>query len=141
MKTTDARATTLWMMTAAMALTLTACGRNDSGLYEVKGRLTHQGEPIHSMLIYFVPEDTANHPESYAITDEQGRFEMKVVSTPGVAPGKHTVYVQDPKAVQGGKTSTASSYQAVLKKYGSEETSPLTMEVDQDLPDLELKLD
>ncbi len=124
-----------------LAVTLTACGGDDSGLYQVKGQLTHNGEPIPEMNIVFVPEDTMANPESYATTDDQGRFEMKVVSVPGVAPGKHTVFVQDPAAVQGGTTSTAKSYQAVLKKYGSEETSPYEITVEENLTDLELKLD
>ncbi|WDI42145.1 carboxypeptidase-like regulatory domain-containing protein [Bremerella sp. P1] len=124
-----------------MAFAFTACGGNSSGLYEVKGRLTHDGQPIPEMMIYFIPEDTGNNPESYATTDAEGRFEMKVVNTPGVAPGKHTVYVQDPAAVQGGQTSTDAGYLAVLEKYGAEETSPYTITVEEDLPDLELKLD
>lgn len=129
------------LLIVPIAFALTGCGGNDSGLYEVKGRLTHQGEPIGGMKIYFVPEDTGQHPESYATTDDEGRFEMKVVNTPGVAPGKHTVYVQDPAAVQGGQTSTEKSYLAVLKKYGSEDKSPFTITVEEDMRDLELKLD
>ncbi|PQO33353.1 hypothetical protein C5Y96_10905 [Blastopirellula marina] len=132
--------TFLWLL-VPLSLAFTGCGGNDSGLYQVKGRLTHQGEPIAGMMIFFVPENTGEHPESYATTDDEGHFEMKVVSTPGVAPGKHTVYVQDPAAVQGGKTSTAKSYLAVLKKYGSEKKSTFTITVEEDMPDLELKLD
>lgn len=129
------------LLIVPLAIAFTGCGGNDSGLYQVQGRLTHQGEPIPEMKIYFVPEDTGQHPESYATTDDDGRFEMKVVSVPGVAPGKHTVYVQDPAAVQGGQTSTAKSYLAVLKKYGNEDKSPYTITVEEDLWDLELKLD
>lgn len=138
---TYAHSLTLLLITVPLAFAFTACGGNDSGLYQVKGRLTHDDEPIPDMKIYFIPEDTGIHPESYATTDDEGRFEMKVVSTPGVAPGKHTVYVQDPLAVQGGKTSTDRAYQAVLKKYGDEESSPFTITVEEDMPDLELKLD
>ncbi len=138
---TNAHSFLLLLAIVPMALAFTACGGNDSGLYQVKGQLTHEGEPIPGMKVYFIPEDTANHPESYATTDEEGRFEMKVVNTPGVAPGVHTVYVQDPAAVQGGKTSTKPAYLAVLKKYGKEKTSPFTITVEEDMTDLELKLD
>lgn len=141
MKPTYAHPLGLLLLVVPMAMLLTGCGGNDSGLYRVEGRLTHDGEPIPEMNIIFVPEDTGIHPESYATTDAQGQFEMKVVSTPGVAPGKHTVYVQDPAAVQGGRTSTEPGYLAVLKKYGSEESSPYEITVEEDLYDLELKLD
>ncbi|MFN3151355.1 hypothetical protein [Bremerella sp.] len=138
---TNAHSLKLLLVVLPMAFALTACSGNGSGLYEVKGQLTHNGEPIPEMNIIFVPEDTGKHPESYATTDAEGRFEMKVVNTPGVAPGKHTVFVQDPAAVQGGTTSTAKSYQAVLKKYGNEESSPFTITVEENMPDLQLKLD
>lgn len=137
----NAQSLKLLLVIVPMAFAFTACTGNSSGLYEVKGQLTHNGEPIPEINIIFVPEDTSKHPESYATTDAEGRFEMKVVNTPGVAPGKHTVFVQDPAAVQGGTTSSASAYQAVLKKYGDEESSPFTITVEENMSDLELKLD
>lgn len=141
MKSTCARSFILMLLVLPLIFAVSGCGGDDSGLYQVKGRLTHQGEPIAKMKIFFVPEDTGKNPESYATTDAEGRFEMKVVNTPGVAPGKHTVYVQDPLAVQGGKSSTDKAYLAVLKKYGSEESSPMTITVEEDMRDFELKLD
>lgn len=141
MKSTCARSFLLMFLVLPLTFTVSGCGGNDSGLYQVQGRLTHQGEPVADMKIFFLPEDTGKYPESYATTDAEGRFEMKVVSTPGVAPGKHTVYVQDPLAVQGGKSSTEKAYLAVLQKYGSEESSPMTVTVEEDMWDYELKLD
>lgn len=141
MKSICARLLMGMVVVLPLTLAVSGCGGDDSGLYQVQGQLTHQGEPIPDMKIFFVPEDTGKNPESYATTDAEGRFEMKVVKTPGVAPGKHTIYVQDPLAVQGGKSSTEKAYLAVLRKYGSEESSPMTITVEEDLWDYELKLD
>lgn len=124
-----------------LSLVATGCGQEGPRMYDVRGQLTHQGQPIPQMTVIFRPENLGKHPESSATTDAEGRFVMRVGSTEGVAPGKHTVFVQDPAALHGAQTSDDPAYQAVLQKYGSPKTSPYTITVEDDLGDLELKLD
>ncbi|QEG42686.1 hypothetical protein [Roseimaritima ulvae] len=118
---------------------LVGCG-NDSGLYEVEGTVTHNGQPVPKLLVVFRPDDLTTGAESMGETDEQGNFVMKVGRTEGVFPGPHTVYVDDPAALQGGSSSDDPGYQEVVKKY-SADASDYRITIDGDTYDLELKLD
>lgn len=129
------------VVVGALVLMSTGCGQGDPDLYKVSGTLTHNGQPIPSMEVAFLPEDTSTKRESFGVTDSEGHFVMKMSSREGVAPGKHTIYVRDPAAIHGATTSDDSAYQAVLEKYGDPETSPKTLTVDSDLENYELKLD
>ena len=55
--------------------------------------------------------------------------------------GEYYVYVLDPMAIHGGKTSTDPAYLKVLEKYGSREKSDIKITVDAAKQDFELKLD
>ena len=110
-------------------------------MHAVRGTLTHKGEPIPEMLICFEPVDADNNPASEAETDQQGKFELKVGNTMGVMKGEYYVYVLDPIAIQGGKTSTDPAYLEVLQKYGSRELSDIRITIDAATNDYELKLD
>jgi hypothetical protein len=130
-----------WAVAAGLCLALVGCGSGDVDLYEVSGRLTHNGTPIAELEVVFYPDNSAENPLSSGFTDDEGKFVMMVGTANGVAPGNYTVYVQDPAALQGGQTSEAPDYQAVLNKYGSLEESSYKITIDDDLHDLELKLD
>ncbi|WP_153556117.1 carboxypeptidase-like regulatory domain-containing protein [Roseimaritima sediminicola] len=118
---------------------LTGC-TPDTGYYDVAGVVTHNGQPVPKVFITFHPANTDVHPEAMAMTDEEGRFELAVGSTPGVPPGEHTVWAMDPAALNGGATSDAPEYKAVITKYAPG-ASTYKVTIDQDETDLELKLD
>ena len=131
-----------FLLPMATCLFFSGCWQNSGPtMHAVRGTLTHNGETIPGMLICFDPVDADNNPASEAITDSEGKFELKVGNTLGVAPGEYIVYVQDPAAVQGGKTSTEPSYLNVLKKYGNRDTAEIRMTIDSATYDYELKLD
>jgi len=110
-------------------------------MHPVRGTLTHNGEPVPKMLICFDPVNADINPASEAVTDKDGKFELKVGNTKGVAPGEYMIYVQDPAAVQGGKTSTEPGYLKVLEKYGDPTTSEKRITIEAAKYDYELKLD
>ena len=121
-------------------LLLVGCGRNNPEMYRVRGTLTHQGTPIPGLYLVFKPDDLTRYAESVAVTDAEGRFDLMVGSTPGVFPGPHTVFADDPLAVQGAKTSEDPGYLAVVAKYGPD-VSEFRITIDKELTDLELKFD
>lgn len=123
-----------------LAVVISGCSSGPN-MNKVYGTLTHKGKPIPKMQIHFFPVDADKNPASSAITDENGKFEMKVGSTQGVATGEYIIYVQDPIAVMGGTTSEDEAYQAVLKKYGSKEKSTKKITVEQYMGDFKLELD
>ena len=110
-------------------------------MHAVRGTLTHNGESVSDMLICFEPIDRDQNPASEAITDQYGRFELRVGKTRGVMSGEYIVYVQDPASIQGGQTSTDPNYLKVLEKYGSPELSGKRIMVDSAKTRYELKLD
>ncbi len=118
---------------------LIGCG-SDTGLHEVEGTVTHNGQPVPKLLVVFRPDDLTTGAESMGETDAQGKFVMQVGRTPGVFPGQHTVYVDDPAALQGGSSSDDAGYQEVVKKY-SADASEYRVTIDEDTYDLEVKLD
>lgn len=112
-------------------------------MYKVSGTLTHGGKPIPNVEVVFFPDDTGKYRESFATTDDQGKFAMKYGAKEGVAPGGHTVFIRDPAVAMGMPDDqiTDPEIVAALKKYGNEKTSPMKISVDKDLTDYELKLD
>lgn len=124
-------------------LLVPAIGCNTSGptMYSVEGTLTHNGKPIPKMYIVFTPVNTDENPESTAMTDDNGRFELKCGSIDGVAAGDYKVYVQDPKSLMGGKSSEDSDYQKVLEKYGDPTKTTVQYTIDSNMTDFELTLD
>lgn len=110
-------------------------------MHAVRGTLTHNGEPIPEMMVCFDPVDADKNPASSAITNDKGEFELQVGNTKGVAPGEYIVYVQDPAAVMGGKTSKEPSYLAVLETYGSRDSSTTRITIEEAKYDYDLKLD
>ena len=130
------------LMPLAACVVFSGCSSGDGpSMKAVRGTLTHNGEPIPQMLICFHPVDEDKNPASEAETDENGKFELKVGNTMGVAPGEYKVFVLDPAAVQGGKTSSDPAYLEVLRKYGSLEKSEMRITIEDAKTDYELKLD
>jgi hypothetical protein len=119
---------------AALVLSCVAgCGGGSRA--KVTGTATRGGKPVANLAIHFVPEKGAR---SFAKTDENGKFTMILSSgEQGVAVGKHKVWVQLPPAPKDDpeqQKQLAARQQnpdvtAMLRKYGSLETTPLEMTV------------
>ena len=124
--------------TLFLTLFLSGCGGDD--LKQIKGTVTHNGKPVANLYLTFMPSDPKTQPASSSSTDANGRFELKIGSAGGVAPGKYTVTCSDPAAMMGGKSSEDKDYAAVCKKY-AQGTSTYTIEVKESNSNLELKLD
>ncbi len=113
----------------------------------VTGTATLAGEPVPDLVINFVPE---KGERSFALTDAQGRFTMRTSSGRlGVVAGTHKIWVQlrpaglkDDKELQQrfAERQADPKIAAMLKQYGSYETTPITKEI-QHAEDIKLTLD
>jgi hypothetical protein len=121
-------------------LAISGCGSSGPKLYKIKGTVTREGKPVKFLYITFSPDDGGTKAVSVGASDDQGRFEMMIASTPGVYPGPHKIFCHDPLLDLGSKTSTEPDYLACIKEY-SPEKSPLTINVDKNISNYELKLD
>lgn len=124
---------------ASFTVLASGCG-SDVDLKQIKGVVTHNGKPVPSLYLTFMPADPATQAASSSSTDAEGRFELKIGSKGGVMPGKYTVTVSDPAAMMGGSSSDDPVYKEVCKKY-AQGKSTYTFDVDKSNPSLELKLD
>jgi len=130
------------LMVLVACMVFSGCFSNSGPtMHAVRGKLTHNGRPIAEMMVCFEPVDGDRNPASSAVTNSHGEFELKVGNTLGVAPGEYIVYVQDPVAVMGGRTSTEPSYLQVLETYGERESSEMRITIKEATYDYELKLD
>lgn len=90
---------------AAAALVTTGCGRAEYELARVSGRVTLDGKPLAEVRVTFQPKSKGEKevnpgPGSYAITDEEGRFELRVGApkSEGAVVGMHSVRFKHPEA-------------------------------------------
>ncbi len=121
------------------------CGDNPR-VVRVTGTVRSANKPIANLLLTFVP---AEGRPSWAVTDENGHYTLKYDrKQEGAVRGTHKVFVayrpSDPKqemALQQGKTELPAELQAILKKYGDRESSPLHYEVASDGQVIDLDLD
>lgn len=134
------RLVTFGLLIAAVATPLGLTGCSDPGpkIHKFKGTATHNGKPLAKLYISFVPDDQMTKATATAVTDENGKFELKLGSTSGCYPGEHTIVVADPLAAVGGKSSDDPDYLAVTKKYGYK--SELKINVDKDESNYKLEL-
>ena len=127
-------------MLAVCLLAVVGCGSSGPKLYQIKGTVTREGKPVKYLYITFSPDDDGTKAVSVGASDKEGRFEMMIASTPGVYPGQHKIFCHDPLIDLGSKTSTEPDYLACIKEY-SPTKSPLTINVEKDIYNYELKLD
>lgn len=110
----------------------------------VSGTVTHNGKPVPSLTVHFIPE--TGRP-SWGLTDENGRFTLEYDNKlQGALVGSHTIWVQwrpkSPQEEMNPKLSTRpADFPAIQGKYGSQEKSPLKIEITKAVDDLEVKLD
>ncbi len=114
------------------------CGKAD--FYQCEGVATHDGKPVPFLQVDFLPVDPNLGRPPFAMTDENGRFQLTTGREYGLVPGSYKVSVQDPGAADGRKTSTEPAYLYVIDRY-SDQKSDITYEADRHNKNFELKLD
>jgi len=110
------------------------CG-SSGGRYPVDGRLTLGSEPIPNTVVSFLPRDGGT--PGVATTDRDGRFVVSTREKRGLAPGVYDVVVEivppqsspDPDVEGPGQQPSPPPRPTVPKRYGSPETSRLSIEV------------
>jgi hypothetical protein len=128
------------LMLSFLCVCLVGCGPSGPKLYKISGVAMRNGKPIKYLYISFVPDDLNTKAVSTAATDPDGKFEMRIGSTPGVYPGEHIVTAHDPLVDMGSKTSTEPDYLEACKKYAPGK-SPMRMTIDKDNLKLVLNFD
>jgi hypothetical protein len=132
---------------------LSGCGNGKDKVVAVKGKATHNGNPVAGITVSFVPQAETGVGASTGKTDENGEFTLTVFNTRerGAVVGSHKVWISVPRKldVEDKEQRTKGSHNPygglsadvvdVLRKYGRQETTPLTVEVTGD--PIELKLD
>jgi hypothetical protein len=132
------------LIVSPLLLVVTGCGDSNSNMCSISGTLSYKGKPIPGVYLRFEPDDLSTKSTSMAVTDDKGKFEMFIGSTPGVFKGKVKVFCDDPLAAMGGKTPVPPdiepAYRELCAKYGAGKS---TYEITIDKPDsdLELKLE
>jgi hypothetical protein len=129
------------LITLLMVFFVSGCG-SDSKICKINGTLTYKGKPMPQVYIRFEPDDLKTKSTSMAVTDENGKFEMMIGSTPGVFRGKVKVFCDDPLAAMGSKSplpkEIESAYRELCNKYGSGKS---TLELTIEKSDTDYKLD
>jgi hypothetical protein len=130
------------LATLSCALLLAGCG--GPRIVPVKGTITRKGKPVPYLFINFMPE--GGRP-SWGVTDEAGRFTLAYDDKQnGALVGTHTVWVQwRPRSPQEefdpGHAAKPQDLDAILARYGKQETTPLRIEVSASKPEVEIKVD
>ena len=136
------------VLLAMITVAVLGCGQEGPKVVKVSGRVTRGGRPVKDLKVTFMPE--TGRP-SWGYTDPDGRYTLHYTrDQDGACVGKHKVFVlYDPRpsdpdeeeewALRG--TPMSPDMKAVEDKYGSEETTPLEFDIQDDRDDLDLKLD
>lgn len=138
-------------LAAALALLLwgsAGCSRGGPEIVPIEGVVTHKGQPVPNLRIYFQPTD--GRP-SWAISDSNGRFVLDYDEDhDGAKVGTHKVWVLDEStnidptiAMSGGAQARPKRppfMDEILAKYGRDK-STLTVEVTKPDRNFQLKLD
>ncbi|RUL83495.1 transthyretin-like family protein [Tautonia sociabilis] len=129
-------------------LVAAGCGDPDAPeIARVTGTVTRAGKPVPNLTVNFMP--TEGRP-SWGITDEQGRYELEYnADYKGAKVDHHKVYVvfnaasldADVSGEVGPQSLTAEDRQDIQRKYGSEQTTQLEVDVTEDGQVIDLKLD
>jgi hypothetical protein len=126
-----------------LLMTIIAFSGCDSGgpkIVKVSGVLTRNGKPVPNLEVYFIPTHGRN---SVGMADEQGRFKLGYTADQdGALVGMHKVFVVfNPPQTGAERVAPPADVRPILEKYGSKDTSPLTVEITRAVSDLEIKLD
>jgi hypothetical protein len=145
------RAFPVLLVLTASLLSSWGCSRNPDKVVAVTGTVTHKGEPVAGMVVSFVPQKESYSGPSTATTDDNGQYKLTVFTTGqrGAVVGTHKVWVSmprtppepfdpDKKIKKPPAPKTTVDTAAILKKYGSLEKTPLTVDVNGEPIDLKL---
>ncbi|CAN5463182.1 hypothetical protein BH10PLA2_BH10PLA2_21710 [soil metagenome] len=148
------------LLVTVCLLSSSGCGSSES-VVPVSGLVTHNGQPVPGLVVSFVPQTATQTGVSMAETDDNGKYDLKVVKSgkSGAVVGTHKVWVSRPRQPlneAGDKEERAKlrkerkkptptdkpppDLAAIIKKYGSLDKSTLTFEVKGGSP-IDLKLD
>ena len=123
-------------------LSANGCGGGEM-LVNVTGKVTRNGKAVPNLGINFVPEKGFT---SHGLSDADGHYSLlyRPTGKEGAVVGVHKVWVQLPPDPQKRSAAQARALDpdvsAMLEKYSSVNT-PLTVEVKEGLPEIDLKLD
>lgn len=111
-----------WIVLSAIAVS--GCG--GSGLVNVKGAVTMDGQPIEGATVIFVPSDSKAGSGS-AMTDASGHFSLTTRQEDGVAPGEYRVTITKKEGGGGslpspGSITDAASAEEFRKKMRQRST-------------------
>lgn len=129
-----------------IAIYAAGCGRGGPEIVPIEGVVTHKGEPVPNLRIYFIPTD--GRP-SWAVSDASGRFALDYdPDHRGAKVGTHTVWVLDestnldPTATMSGapRPKRSPAIAQIMEKYGREK-STFQVEVKKAERNFQLKLD
>lgn len=151
MQARSARVNLGWISRVAVALCLvTAQGCSSSKppvkLYRVAGVLQFNSQRVPSCILHFIPEKGG---ASTAISGSEGQFTLLGPGgRPGAVAGRHIVWLEyrpqspaEEMQMREGKSSLSPELLAALKKYGSLESSPLKVIIDNDNDNLLINLE
>lgn len=86
------RCSAAWLAVVALLLTLPACGRSRPSVAPVSGRITLDGKPVTTGVVFFYPE--TGRPATGPI-DTDGRYRLSTFTpTDGALPGSHRVVIE-----------------------------------------------
>lgn len=134
----------LFLSTTVMLLTLSGCGEKGIEVVPVSGKVTWRGQPTVGAQVVLHPV-SAGAQQTFSATGrvrDDGTFNIGVnVAGDGAPPGDYVATVQWFKVVET-KGAAGQGPNVLPAKYGSAETSPLKVKVNEtptDLPPWELK--
>jgi hypothetical protein len=119
------------------------CSSDEPEIVRVTGTVTRGGKPVLGLIVHFQPE--GGRP-SWGETDKDGHFDLDYdPQHRGARVGKHKVFFElgSGGASEPGAASRATSEEQreILKKYGSRETTPLSVEISEEGQVVDLKVD
>ena len=135
----------LWA-TLLIAVAATGCGSGGPEIVPVEGTVTHHGEPVPNLRIYFVSTD--GRP-SWGDSDSSGHFALEYdAQHKGAKVGSHKIWVVDlstnvdPTAAMSGgpRPKRSPAIGEIVEKYGQGK-STLEVEVKKAERNFQLKLD
>src|SRR5690349_4649844 len=137
------RSLVLTIFMAWLALSL-GCTSGGPEIVPIEGTVTHNGEPVPGLRIYFVPEGRP----SWGVSDEKGHFELSYDrGRPGAKVGTHKVWIQDESgnvdptaAMSGGARPKRNPVAAEVADKYSQKNSTLKIEVKKADRNFQLKL-
>jgi hypothetical protein len=137
----------LVILAAVCFLGSSGCGGSEK-VVSVAGTVTHNGQPVPDLVVSFVPQAATETGVSTGKTDANGAYKLTVVKSgsSGAVVGSHKVWVSRPrepfvepgdkeamdkqkKPASPATNSPTVDLEAILKKYGNLDKSPLTVEV------------